>query len=158
MDKLKEVIRIWLWKVLATPIMERIEKGMAYHTQVVERRLLTEINRLDRDIEHRVNDLRNEVVLHGSGNLRETQLVLNELRRHANLQEYEAVHFASEKMVLDQDFWKLSTDRQRKEKIADWVRIYCSKNNWHIPSQERLDDLIAAKLDQITHRKVGPTQ
>ena len=158
MKRLKEAIRAWLWKILAEPILAHIDKGMAYHAQTLERRLLTEINRLDRDMESRANGLRNEVVLHGSGNLRETQLVLNELRRHANLQEYEAVHFASEKMVLDQDFWKLSTDRQRKEKIADWVRIYCSKNNWHIPAEERLNDLIAAKLDQITHRKVGPTQ
>lgn len=156
--KILAAIREWLWQVLARPMLEHIDKWTAYHAQVIERRLLTELDRMERASISSDNALIKEVRIQADRIAGKCDVILGELRQHASIQEIDAVSFAAEKMVLDQDFWKLANHNDRISKIEDWAKIYCSKNNWAVPDPHKLRYLVNAKLDQIKERKVGPTQ
>ena len=157
-QKILGAIREWIWRVIAHPMLKSLEATAAYHAQVTERRLLTELDRMG-DVNYNANDRTlKEVRIKGEALTARCDAILAELRQHASIQEIDAVSFAAEKMVLDQDFWKLANHNDRISKIEDWARIYCSKNNWAVPDPHKLRYLVNAKLDQIKERKVGPTQ
>lgn len=157
-EKILAAIREWLWAVMAEPMLKSLQATAAYHAQILERRLLTEMG--VNEIAKRDADtaLIKEGRIQTDRVLGKCDAILTELCAHASIQEIDAVSFAAEKMVLDQDWWNLVNHEDRINKIEDWARIYCSKNNWAVPDPHKLRYLVNAKLDQIKERKVGPTQ
>ena len=157
-QKILGAIREWIWRVIAHPMLKSLEATAAYHAQVTERRLLTELGRMEQERGVQGNILLKEGHIQVDRLAGKCDAILAELRQHASIQEIDAVSFAAEKMVLDQDFWKLANHNDRISKIEDWAKIYCFKNNWAVPDPHKLRYLVNAKLDQIKERKVGPTQ
>lgn len=158
---MKEKLAAWLWAVLGAPILAHLDKKIEYHAMVLERRLLTELALLGRatgKVDLGLNLLSANIAANHSNLSRDVDAVHIELGRQANNREFEAVHFAAEKLVLDRDFWKQARVEARITAVMDWAKIYLVKNNWAVPDDQKLRTLVCAKLEQIVERKVGPTQ
>ena len=158
---IKQKLALWLWEVLARPMLEHIDKWANHHADTARCARLIDRDRSEQSLDRLGDEFRG----YATSQALELRTIRGHLERieealhqHADFRQFEAVSFAAEKLILDRDFWKEARGETRITAVADWAKIYSAKNNWPIPSEQRLRSLVCAKLEQIETRKVGPMQ
>lgn len=159
---MKAAIAEWLWKVLARPMLEHIDRWANHHADTLERSIMNKVSRTEQELrleiaeKVRAASTLELVELHKLD--RKLSLIESAMTRHTDFRQFEAISFAAEKMYLDRDFWKQSTEDQRIDSIINWAKIYAGKNNWALPDGDQLRTLVCVKMEQIKDRAVGPYQ